>query len=87
MSDAKSKAEAFRIDAPGLEGLDQALLRRLINAGCRSPEAADALIQAAAVAAVYRHVRADEPMALRRAAFNRVIDRNTLTMTPTAGRA
>ncbi len=87
MTDTDGKAEPFKVDAPGLAGVDQVLMRQLINVGCRTPEAADALIQAAAIAAVYRHVRTGEPMAVRRAAFNQVIDRNTLTLTPHAGTA
>ena len=75
------EGDALRIGAvhePGAAVIDAALLSRLIGVGLRSAEAADTLLQAAAIVAVMRERRDGESLEARRRRFGKVVEINVL---------
>lgn len=75
------------VEVADLPGVDQDAFQHLVGAGCAIVVLADTILQAAAAIAVFRQHRHAEPVADRRAVFDRVVDINTLTQAETRGTA
>jgi hypothetical protein len=72
---------------PGLPAIDEELLAVLLEAGFASRVNAYTLIQAAAIATIYRARQHGEGVPRRRKVFNEVLAINALAQTDPEGRA